>query len=40
MAVIDGVTITNTTIKLGGSTTGIITTTILEYPCIGEIQWE
>lgn len=40
MAVIDGVAITDTTIKLGGSTIGIVTTTILEYPYIGEILWE
>jgi uncharacterized phage protein gp47/JayE len=39
-AVIDGVTITDATVALGGSTVGIITTTILEYPYIGEITWE
>jgi hypothetical protein len=40
LAVIDGVTITDVTVKLGGSTAGIVTTTILEYPYIGEIIWE
>jgi uncharacterized phage protein gp47/JayE len=40
LAVIDGVTITNITVKLGGSTVGIATTTILEYPYIGEVTWE
>jgi hypothetical protein len=39
-AVIDGVTITNATVALGGSAVGIATTTILEYPYIGEITWE
>jgi uncharacterized phage protein gp47/JayE len=40
MAVIDGVTITDITVRLGGSTVGVATTTILEYPYIGEITWE
>ena len=40
LAVIDGVTITDATVKLNDSTVGIISTTILEYPCIGEIIWE
>jgi len=40
MAVIDGVTITDTTVKLSGDTVGIVSTTILEYPYIGEIIWE
>jgi uncharacterized phage protein gp47/JayE len=40
LAVIDGVTITDVTVKLGGSTAGIATTTILEYPYIGEVTWE
>jgi hypothetical protein len=40
LAVIDGITITDTVIKLGGSTVGIATTTILEYPYIGEVTWE
>jgi uncharacterized phage protein gp47/JayE len=40
LAVIDGVTITDATVKLGGSTVGIATTTILEYPYIGEVTWE
>lgn len=39
-AVIDGVTITDITVRLGGSTVGIATTTILEYPYIGEVTWE
>jgi uncharacterized phage protein gp47/JayE len=40
LAVIDGVTITDATVKLGGSTVGIATTTILEYPYIGAVTWE
>ncbi|MDR0719004.1 MAG: baseplate J/gp47 family protein [Treponema sp.] len=40
LAVIDGVTITDATVKLGGSTVGIFTTTILEYPYIGAVTWE
>jgi uncharacterized phage protein gp47/JayE len=40
LAVIDGVTITDITVKLGGSTVGITATTILEYPYIGEVTWE
>jgi uncharacterized phage protein gp47/JayE len=40
LAIIDGVTITDITVRLGGSTVGIITTTILEYPYIGEVIWE
>lgn len=39
-AVIDGVDITNAMVKLGGSEIGIMTTTILQYPYIGEIVWE
>jgi uncharacterized phage protein gp47/JayE len=40
LAAIDGVTITDITITLGGSTVGIMPTTILEYPYIGEIVWD
>jgi uncharacterized phage protein gp47/JayE len=40
LAVIDGVTITDAAVKLGGSPDGIVTTTILEYPYIGAITWE
>jgi len=40
LAVIDGVTITDITVKLGGSTIGNVTTTILEYPAFGGIIWE
>jgi uncharacterized phage protein gp47/JayE len=40
LAVIDGVTITDITVKLGGSTIGNVTTTILEYPYIEGIIWE
>jgi uncharacterized phage protein gp47/JayE len=40
LAVIDGVTITDATVKLGGSTVGIAATTILEYPYIGVVTWE
>jgi uncharacterized phage protein gp47/JayE len=40
LAVIDGVTITAATVTLDGSTAGIVSTTIFEYPYIGEILWE
>ena len=40
LAVIDGVTITDVTISLAGDAVGTVTTTILEYPYIGEIIWE
>jgi hypothetical protein len=40
LAVIDGVMITASTVRLGGSTVGVAVTTILEYPYIGEIIWE
>jgi len=38
-AIIDGVIITDATVKLNGSTVGIIPTTILEYPVLGTITW-
>jgi len=38
-AVIDGVTITDAEIKLAGDIAGIISTTILEYPVLGNIAW-
>jgi len=40
LAVIDGVTITDATVELGGDVLGSVTTTILEYPCIGEVLWD
>jgi uncharacterized phage protein gp47/JayE len=40
LAVIDGVTIADAAVRLGGSAVGIAVTTILEYPYIGEITWE
>jgi uncharacterized phage protein gp47/JayE len=40
LAAIDGVTITDITVALGGSTAGIMPTTILEYPYIGEVSWD
>jgi uncharacterized phage protein gp47/JayE len=40
LAAIDGITITGITVSLGGSTAGIVPATILEYPYIGEIQWD
>jgi uncharacterized phage protein gp47/JayE len=39
-AIIDGVAITDATVKLGGSEIGIMPTTILQYPYIGEVTWE
>ena len=39
-AVIDGVTITNASVKLNGDATGIVGTTILQYPYLGEVSWE
>jgi uncharacterized phage protein gp47/JayE len=40
LAVIDGVAITDAAVKIGDSTVGIVATTILEFPYIGEIIWE
>jgi len=40
IAVVDGVTITDITIRLSGDEAGSVSTTILEYPYIGEITWE
>jgi uncharacterized phage protein gp47/JayE len=38
-AVIDGVDITDAAVTLNGDATGIVTTTILQYPYIGEAVW-
>ncbi|MDR1836603.1 MAG: baseplate J/gp47 family protein [Treponema sp.] len=38
-AIIDGVKISNATVKLAGDITGVITITILEYPVLGAIIW-
>jgi uncharacterized phage protein gp47/JayE len=40
LAAIDGVAVTDLTVKLAGRTDGIAATTILEYPYIGEVVWE
>ena len=39
-AVIDGVMITGAAVKLNGDAMGIVSTTILQYPSIGEVSWE
>jgi hypothetical protein len=39
-AVIDGVAITNAAVKLNGDTAGIVGTTILQYPYLGDVSWE
>jgi uncharacterized phage protein gp47/JayE len=39
-AIIDGVQITDATVKIGGSVIGTVPTTILEYPYIGDVTWE
>jgi hypothetical protein len=39
-AVIDGVTISGATIKLNGSTTGEVSSTILQLPVLGGLAWE
>ena len=39
-AIIDGVIISTATIKINGSTTGTIETTILQYPILGALTWE
>jgi uncharacterized phage protein gp47/JayE len=39
-AIIDGVAITDAAVKIGGSATGIMSTTILQYPYIGAVTWE
>ena len=38
-AIIDGVQITGATVSLGGSTTGELATTIMEYPVLGTLAW-
>jgi uncharacterized phage protein gp47/JayE len=38
-AVIDGIAITDAVVKLAGDVTGIVKTTILEYPILGNITW-
>jgi uncharacterized phage protein gp47/JayE len=38
-AIIDGVIITDAVVNLNGNITGIIKTTILEYPVLGAITW-
>jgi len=39
-AVIDGVAITDAAVKLNGDAAGIVGTTILQYPYLGEVSWE
>jgi uncharacterized phage protein gp47/JayE len=39
LAAIDGVDITDMEVRLEGSTAGIVETTVLEYPCLGEMLW-
>jgi uncharacterized phage protein gp47/JayE len=39
-AIIDGVTITDARVKLGGSEIGIWPVTIVQYPYIGVVTWE
>ncbi|MDR1353660.1 MAG: baseplate J/gp47 family protein [Treponema sp.] len=38
--IIDGVTISDAAVKLNGSESGQVTTTILELPVLGDITWE
>ncbi|MCL2245076.1 MAG: baseplate J/gp47 family protein [Treponema sp.] len=38
-SIIDGVKITNATVKISGDITGSLKTTILEYPVLGKITW-
>jgi len=38
-AIIDGIVISDAVVKLDGETTGIFSTTILEYPILGAITW-
>jgi hypothetical protein len=39
-AIVDGVVITNPAVKINGSETGIMKTTMLEYPVLGAVTWE
>jgi hypothetical protein len=39
VAIIDGVAITDSTVKLNGDVTGIVSATILQYPVFGTIAW-
>ena len=40
LAAIDGVDITECTVRIGGSPAGTVETTIMEYPAIGSVSWE
>ena len=39
-AIIDGIIISDAVVKLAGDISGIFSTTILEYPVLGEITWQ
>jgi hypothetical protein len=39
-SIIDGITISDATVKLNGSPNGTMPATILQYPYIGEVLWE
>jgi uncharacterized phage protein gp47/JayE len=39
-SIIDGLTITDGTVKLNGKTTGKVSTTILQFAVLGELTWE
>jgi uncharacterized phage protein gp47/JayE len=39
-SLIDGVAITDATVKLAGDSTGHIQMTVLEYPIVGAVSWE
>ena len=39
-SIVDGITISDAVVKLAGNSAGIIQTTILQYPVIGDVIWE
>jgi hypothetical protein len=38
-AIIDGVDITDAAVKLNGDAAGIVQTSIVQYPYLGEVAW-
>lgn len=38
-AIIDGIIITDATVLIDGSISGIVSTTVLEYPVLGDVSW-
>jgi hypothetical protein len=39
-AIVDGIQLTGSTVRINGSTGGVIPATVLQYPVLGEVLWE